>query len=551
MKSQISFVLFIVAQIFWQAQLAKAQIIFTDEDWHVVESSNFKRIESANVLVRDKIYVFSGFTAYFPPTDEVDEHLVITPSAEIFDPILVGSEDGPWSEIASMPIPVTHTMAITIKEEIWIIGGFVGNSPGTSTDSVQIYNTLTNTWAFGPNLPEPMASHGTARVGNKIYAIGGLMPDRMTDNDAHYFIDLGQIEKGWQNASPFPKARNHFGVTTLKGKIYVIGGQYGHDEVWTDLPYVHVYDPVMDDWEELKELPTNRSHFEPGTLTIDGKIIIVGGRNQDENSIFENILLYNPVEDIWQELDQLPKRMLAPVAKFTNNKLFVSHGGNTWREPDSTAYVKGYILGNRDILGFWPNDIDIISEPDKNMDTSTLLWTQSFATVYKIDTANLPHWIRLDSGDVSDFTDYQSKNINLFINTEGLLPGSYSHTIMATAPEYADAELKVNVTVPQTQNEPITSVEDIYIFKPSLLLYPNPTSGETTYLELKGLEGDAHILIRCFNSLGRTVFERTEVTEKNGEGNYEIKDFAILNSGIYSLEVISKDVRLKSRLIKR
>ena len=88
---------------------------------------------------------------------------------------------------------------------------------------------------------------------------------------------------------------------------------------------LHVYDPATDQWTQLASLPSRRSHFEPGTIVHNNKIIIVGGRRG--NFFFENITEYDPVSNTWSENCPLPNKLLAPVAKVFGDQLIISNGG--------------------------------------------------------------------------------------------------------------------------------------------------------------------------------------------------------------------------------
>ena len=174
---------------------------------------------------------------------------------------------------------------VVVGEEIWVIGGFVGDFQGSTspplTDAVQIYNPTTNQWRFGPSLPEPSGSAPAAFYDNKIHYFGGIESDKTTDVADHYVLDLDNLAAGWTTAAPMINPRNHHSAKVVNGLIYAIGGQLGHDGPKLDVTTMDVYNPVTDSWSELAPLPIARSHFEPGTTVHNGKIIIVGRTRRD------------------------------------------------------------------------------------------------------------------------------------------------------------------------------------------------------------------------------------------------------------------------------
>jgi len=278
--------------------------------WNALASSSISKLESQSAKVNGKLYTFAGFMS----------NLKITGVTEVYDP----ATDS-WSTGAPMPTPVTHMGAAVIGNDIWIVAGFVGDHPGTATDKVQIYNTLTDTWRSGPALPNPRGSGAAAYANGKLHFFGGLLPDRVTDVGEHYVLEISNQAAGWQAAAPMPNPRNHLSAAAVDGKIYAIGGQHGHDNGVQDQSFLHVYDPQTDTWSRKADLPSARSHFEPGTIVHNDKIIIVGGRRG--NFFFDDVTEYDPATDTWSERCELPENLLAPAAKVFGDRLIVANGG--------------------------------------------------------------------------------------------------------------------------------------------------------------------------------------------------------------------------------
>ncbi len=278
--------------------------------WNTLANSNLSKVEAQSVKVNNKLYTLAGFLS----------GLKITAATEIYDP-----EANTWSMGAPMPTAVTHMGAVAVNEEIWIIAGFAGDHPGAATNKVQIYNTVTDTWSAGPSLPNPRGSGAAVYNAGKIHFFGGLLPDRRTDVGEHYILDVNNRVRGWQAAAPMPNPRNHLSGAAINGKIYAIGGQYGHDNGVRDQQFLDEYDPETDRWTRKANLPSARSHFEPGTIVHNNKIIIVGGRRG--NFFFDDITEYDPVSNSWSERCKLPTKLLAPSAKVFGDRLIVANGG--------------------------------------------------------------------------------------------------------------------------------------------------------------------------------------------------------------------------------
>ena len=77
----------------------------------------------------------------------------------------------------------------------------------------------------------------------------------------HYVLDLDSNAASWMQAAPLPNPRNSLGSAVLNGKIYALGGQYGHDARLITQVSVNVYDPATDTWTALRDLPRARGHI--------------------------------------------------------------------------------------------------------------------------------------------------------------------------------------------------------------------------------------------------------------------------------------------------
>ena len=232
-----------------------------------------------------------------------------------------------------LPTAVTHQGTVVVGDEAWFIGGRIGNHPGRVTRTVAIYDLEKDSWRKGPTLPIPFAGGGAALVDRRIHLIGGLDGEARCDVATHLVYDLDQPGKGWQNITSraaLPLPRNHFGTVLHEGRIYVIGGQNGHDKCaklehsGKNVRHVHAYDPAKGTWKRLADLPFAQSHTEPSSFAHDGLVWVVGGQAQGNK-----ILNYDPKTNRWKVRGdlQLPTKLIAPGARVIDGRLHVFGGG--------------------------------------------------------------------------------------------------------------------------------------------------------------------------------------------------------------------------------
>ena len=325
--------------------------------WSRRSPSTFARSEGNLVVHNGGVFHFNGF----------NPQLHIQNTVERFD-----IQEGNWSTVAEtsdapgFPTAVTHNGLIVYNGEAWLLGGRVGRHPGRVTDSVVIFDLNTFQWRDGPVLPAPFAGGGAALIDNRIHLFGGLDEAARCDVNTHWMYDLDDQGSGWQdltNTAPVPLPRNHFATAVLDKKIYMIGGQIGHDDCASltqqreQTRFVHVYDPASNDWDRLADLPWAQSHTEPSTFVHDRLIWSIGGViNADR------VLSYDPNTDDWQwhaSID-LPQSLLAPGARiFDGNQLFVFGGG----APGTSAPTNETLVATVPILAAI-GEPDIVPEPN-------------------------------------------------------------------------------------------------------------------------------------------------------------------------------------------
>ena len=404
------------------------------QGWTQLQDAIEPRVEGHSTVIEGKLYTFGGFQS---------EDVIPTDQNEVYDP---GSNT--WNTFAPLPVPITHVGSALVGNEVWIVGGFaVLTTFQQIVDHVYIYNQETDTWTTGPPLPVERAAGALVRNGRKLHYFSGL-ENRNDDVPEHYVLDLDESggPQNWTMAAPLPSPRNHLSGVSVGGKIYAIGGQQNHDVNPQDTKLFHVYDPVTDSWTRLPDLPYLRSHSEPGTFVVDGKIIIVGGKS-GTNTCIDNVTQYDTQTGVWSELPAVPDCLLAPSSKVIADELFVSHGGkkNVFF-PQTTLRKHNFPRSPSNVLDFYPQSVTATLNPGESEKEESVLFTLSDEASYSINTNNLPSWIASVTA-TSGIADIPGAEIDVTLDATGIAPGTYTHTLTATASGYQNATLTVEMTV--------------------------------------------------------------------------------------------------------
>ena len=298
-----------------QPQRAEGTSLF---DWSAKQEALVATFEAQGLAVGEYLYVLGGFTAEQPV-------IAATTLAQKYH---LASDT--WSSVNALPEAITHAGIAADGTKIYLVGGFIGDHPGPTTDHVWIYDTATDTWSAGPNLPEPRAAGAAAVVDGQLHFFGGTfrVGETYTDTVDHYVLDVAAAEPQWQARAPLLSARNHIGGVAVDGMIYAVGGQDGADESWGNLARVDRYDPTTDTWIRVADLNLPRSHVSASVLEYQGNLVVLGGtvNGAGGGAATSSASVYDPLRNIWVHLPWLPEARKTPVAGIIDQTLVVATG---------------------------------------------------------------------------------------------------------------------------------------------------------------------------------------------------------------------------------
>lgn len=290
------------------------------DSWTRIADAPFARYEAMDTVFNGKVYLFGGYD---------DNKYRVSKEYRVYDP-----NTNQWTLLGSMPSGVaeTHIVPVDDGKYIYFVGGFKGdllsgvNPPQQASDRTFRLDPATNAWSELPKVPRLQGAGGSAIIGRKLHFFGGNSADRVTNIGDHWVLDLDHTSQGWTRAAPMPDPKNHFSTVVLGGKIYALGGEYGHDVLHQTQKSVHVYDPATDKWKRLADLPIALSHAEGSTFAYDGHIIFAGGQLWPDQSSSDKVFSYDPSTNKWSELYHLPYYLQGAIVHVFGKKVIVSQG---------------------------------------------------------------------------------------------------------------------------------------------------------------------------------------------------------------------------------
>jgi N-acetylneuraminic acid mutarotase len=286
------------------------------------------RTEAGVLQIGSKIYEIGGFTAaggtgsFFPLTRHVHVYDMATRT---------------WKQLASLPGAAAgnHAGAATDGKYIYWVAGQTEATYGAGTKTTWRYDIANNSWSQFADLPA-IRYGGAAFVANGwLHFVGGDKSDRTTPATDHWAINLSNPSGGWVRKASIPVAADHMSHAIVNGKVYLIGGEHGHEGLngtsggtYIQHKNVYAYDPSNDTWTRKADLPTAISHTEGETLVINNRIVVIGGLlDGGSPNQTSRVQVYDPATNTWKTLaTRYPKRIIGAVSGYWSGKIYMSDG---------------------------------------------------------------------------------------------------------------------------------------------------------------------------------------------------------------------------------
>lgn len=187
-------------------------------------------------------------------------------------------------------------------------------------------------WTSLTPMSVPRGEFGVATVGGKIYAIGGINENGALNTVEEY----NPVTDRWTPKAPMPISRSDFAIAVYQDKIYIIGGAVGHGYVGNN----EVYTPASNTWETKSSMPTPRGDL--CASVINDQIYLIGGKRYSSASPFWSGTglneVYNPANDTWSTKTSMPIAVEGCSSAVVNGKIYVI-GGSKQPSTQDTAVV--------------------------------------------------------------------------------------------------------------------------------------------------------------------------------------------------------------------
>ena len=216
-----------------------------------------------------------------------------------------------WERITQLPTKRWEFSTAVVADKIYLIGGslFENHAGPFGLSTVEVYDTQTNTWQRGADMPTPRTNAKAAVVNGTIYVFGGIIQKTSSFRNwkmADHVEAYDPRTDTWTQKKEMPISRFYFGLGVVAGKIYLIGGTTGLGEGQEQrMDRVDIYDPATDTWAKGPKMPTRRNPG--GVAVVSTRVYVIGGEGWPlpqvwgADQFLGSIEAYDPINRQWEK----------------------------------------------------------------------------------------------------------------------------------------------------------------------------------------------------------------------------------------------------------
>lgn len=265
-----------------------------------------ERFRESVFLSGKKIYLFGGITESVPTSKDVKKEI------DIYD-----TEDKTWSTGAEIPEVNLFSCYAKVGDKVYVMGGGADNNSDRFSKAVYVYDIKTDTWETADPMPTECSAACTAVMDEKIYVMGGYT------SDGNSYVQIYDSKANKWTKADMPIIQAHATCQVYNGRIYVFGGSYSENGS-VSRNTVTIYDPIENTWSEGTSLPTEASHAT--SVLWEKKIYVIGGKVLPDQKQLDLVQIYDVEKDTWSEGPSLSAEKSACAAILVKNQIYLFGG---------------------------------------------------------------------------------------------------------------------------------------------------------------------------------------------------------------------------------
>ena len=288
--------------------------------WKIVSQLPTGRSAFSTAVVDGKIYLIGGLLF-----ESEKKNTFGLSTVEVYD-----TKNNSWQRLADMPTPRLQAGAAVVDGKIYVVGGYsVIDRRMKILKVVEVYDPQTGTWVRKQDMSIPRRQFGIGVAAGKIYAIGG---ENFFDFEKPQRLDhvevYDSVSDTWAKRADLPSRRDEVKVAVVRDTIYIIGGfrwpPVGLGGLGNALATIEVYQPKTNRWREKADMPNLRANF--STVVVDDKIYLIGGYSialERFDGHLKTVEVYDPETERWDESPPMPTKNTPFGAAAVNGKIYI------------------------------------------------------------------------------------------------------------------------------------------------------------------------------------------------------------------------------------
>ena len=196
-----------------------------------------------------------------------------------------------WKSCSPLNTPRIHAGVAVVGSALYVCGGRTGLLGSTTRTEILRESEEAIEWTDGSDMCEARGSFGLASVHGDLYAVGG-----QSEWHIHHSIEvLSYGSDHWTllAASRLTTPRKYFSLCSAAGRLYAIGGL---NEQRVRLCSVEALDPREGKWHDVQDMSIARSSF--GAAALNDRVYVLGG-NSGNDVTSDGVECYVPEANAW------------------------------------------------------------------------------------------------------------------------------------------------------------------------------------------------------------------------------------------------------------
>lgn len=236
---------------------------------------------------------------------------------------------GKWEDLPRGP-KLQGLALVAHGGKLYRIGGFTAKNGAEeeqdlhSSAEVGVFDPQSNRWTAAPAMPSARSSHDAVVLRDKIYVVGGWkLAGKDVEpkwHDTALVLDLSAESPSWKELPQPPFQRRALSLAAADGKVYAIGGMQPDRKVSMK---VDIYDEKTAKWSSAPALPgENMDGF--------GTSAFAAGNTVYVSNVSAKVFGFDAAAGEWKLAAELKEKRLFHRMLTTNDGQLLVVGGAEW-----------------------------------------------------------------------------------------------------------------------------------------------------------------------------------------------------------------------------